>query len=102
MFKFWFRCFYVTVFVFFMMWFVSIITDLKLFSAFDPVSQALSEFDLTDYAFSNLRPDPQVDERIVLVNIGHISRREIANQLNIIRQFKPKVIGIDGFFNCEG
>lgn len=102
MFKFWFRCVYVTVFVFFMLWFVSKVTDLKLFSAFDPISQALGEFDLTDYAFSNLRPDPLVDERIVLVNIGHISRREIANQINIIRQFKPRVIGIDGFFNCEG
>ncbi|MGC4021555.1 MAG: CHASE2 domain-containing protein [Cyclobacteriaceae bacterium] len=85
-----------------MMWFVSKLTDFKLFSAFDPVSQALAEFDLTDYAFSNLRPDPLVDERIVLVNIGHISRGEIANQINVIRQFKPKVIGIDGFFNCEG
>ncbi len=102
MFRFWIRCVYVTLFVFFMMWFVSKLTDFKLFSAFDPVSQALGEFDLTDYAFSNLRPDPKVDERIVLVNIGHISRREIANQINIIRQFKPKVIGIDGFFNCEG
>jgi len=102
MLKFWFRCVYVTLFVYIMMWVVSKITDLKLFSAFDPVSQALAEFDLTDYAFSNLRPLPSPDERIVLVNIGHLSRREIAEQINIIRQFKPKVIGIDGFFDCEG
>lgn len=102
MFNFWFRCVYVIAFVYVMMWVVSKITDLKLFSAFDPVSQALAEFDLTDYAFSNLRPQPTVDERIVLVNIGHISRREIANQINIIRQFKPRVIGIDGYFDCEG
>jgi len=85
-----------------MLWVVSKITDLKLFNAFDPVSQALGEFELTDYAFSNLRPDPTVDQRIVLVNIGHVTRREVANQLNIIRQYKPKVIGIDGFFDCEG
>src|SRR5258706_3090069 len=102
MIKFWFRCVYVIAFVYFMMWVVSKVTDLKLFSAFDPISQALSDFELTDYAFSNLRPQPTVDERIVIVNIGHISRREIANQINIIRQFKPRVIGIDGFFNCEG
>src|SRR5882672_2658127 len=100
--KFWIRCVYVTAFVFFMLWVVSKITDLKLFNAFDPVSQALGEFELTDYAFSNLRPDPTVDQRIVLVNIGHVTRREVANQLNIIRQYKPKVIGIDGFFDCEG
>ncbi len=100
--KFWLQCVYVTVFVFFMMWAVSIISDLKLFNAFDPVSQALSDFEMTDYAFSNLRPEPLVDERIVLVNIGHISRREIAEQIQVIKQFHPKVIGIDGFFNCEG
>jgi CHASE2 domain-containing sensor protein len=85
-----------------MMWVFSGISTLNLFSAFDPVSQALGEFELTDYAFSNLRPSPVVDEKIVLVNIGHISRREIAAQINIIRQYKPRVIGIDGFFNCEG
>lgn len=102
MFKFWFRCVYVIAFVYFMMWAVSGISTLNIFSAFDPVSQALAEFDLTDYAFSNLRPQPTVDERIVIVNIGHLSRREIANQINIIRQFKPKVIGIDGYFDCEG
>ncbi|MBS1681105.1 MAG: CHASE2 domain-containing protein [Bacteroidetes bacterium] len=102
MLKFWFRCVYVTVFVFFMMWFVSKLTDFKLFSAFDPVSQALAEFDLTDYAFSNLRPLPTVDERIVLVNFGHIPRGDIAQQIAIINKYKPKVIGIDSYFNCEG
>lgn len=100
--KFWLQCVYVTVFVFFMLWALSYITDLQLFNAFDPVSQALADFELTDYAFSNLRPDPTPEERIVLVNIGHISRREIAQQIKIISQFHPRVIGIDGFFNCEG
>jgi CHASE2 domain-containing sensor protein len=85
-----------------MLWFVSKLTDFKLFSAFDPISQALGEFDLTDYAFSNLRPDPSVDERIVLVNIGHIPRGAIAQQIAIINKYKPRVIGIDSFFNCEG
>jgi CHASE2 domain-containing sensor protein len=36
------------------------------------------------------------------VNIGELSRRDIAEQIRIISQHKPKVIGIDGFFNCEG
>ncbi|GHM99420.1 hypothetical protein WSM22_09100 [Cytophagales bacterium WSM2-2] len=85
-----------------MMWVVSKITDFKLFSAFDPVSQALSDFELTDYAFSNLRPQPSVDERIVLVNFGHIGRAEIAQQISIISKYKPRVIGIDSYFNCEG
>jgi CHASE2 domain-containing sensor protein len=92
----------ITVFVFFMMWGVSKITDFKFFNAFDPVSQALTDFELTDYAFSNLRRDPTVDQRIVVVNLGMLSRREVAQQIHIISQFKPKVIGIDSYFNCEG
>jgi CHASE2 domain-containing sensor protein len=88
--------------VFFMMWGVSKITDFKFFNAFDPVSQALTDFELTDYAFSNLRRDPTVDQRIVVVNLGMLSRREVAQQIHIISQFKPKVIGIDSYFNCEG
>ncbi len=102
MIKFWFQCIYVTVFVFFMLWMVAIISDLKLFTAFDPVSQALGQFELTDHAFSNLREDPNIDQRIVLVNIGNLSRREIAQELQIISKYKPKVIGIDSYFNCEG
>lgn len=100
--KFWIQSFSITVFVFFMLWGGSKITDLKFFAAFDPISQALSDFELTDYAFSNLRPDPLVDQRIILVNFGNLSRGEVAEQIQIIRQYKPKVIGIDGYFNCEG
>ncbi len=49
-----------------------------------------------------LRDDPNVDENIVIVNIGYLSRREIAEQVQIISKYKPKVIGIDGFFDCRG
>lgn len=99
---FWFRAVYVTAFSFFLMWAFSGLFSLNLFNAFDPVGQALSDFELTDYAFSNLREDPKAEERIVLVNIGHISRAEVAQEINIIRKYKPKVIGIDAFYNCEG
>jgi CHASE2 domain-containing sensor protein len=77
------------------------ITSLNLFSAFDPISTALAEFELTDYVFSKIRPLPLPDDRIVLVNIGP-DRRAMAEQIRIISQHKPRVIGIDGFFNCEG
>ncbi len=98
----WLQALAITVFVFLTLVGVSNITDFKLFSAFDPISQALSDFELTDYAFSNLRPDPSVDERIVLVNFGNLSRREVADQIRVVSQYKPRVIGIDGFYNCEG
>ena len=100
--KFWFQSFIITVFVFFMLWGANQVTDLKIFMAFDTIGQALKDFELTDYAFSNLRPDPLVDERIVLVNIGTLPRRGIAEQIKIISQYKPRVIAFDGFFNCEG
>jgi CHASE2 domain-containing sensor protein len=100
--KFWLQCFFITVFVFGMMWGVDKITDLKMFNAFDPISQALSDFQMTDYAFSQLRKDPLVDQRVVLVNIGELSRREVAQQIYTISQYKPRVIGIDSYFNCEG
>ena len=99
---FWLQCLYITVFVFTMMWGINKITDFKLFNAFDPISQALADFKMSDYAFSKLREDPLVDQRIVMVNIGDLSRRDVAQQINIIRQFNPRVIGIDSYFNCEG
>jgi CHASE2 domain-containing sensor protein len=92
----------VTVFVFLMMAGLQQLTQWKVLSAFDPISQALSEFSLTDYVFSKLRPDPEIDTRIVLVNIGQLSRAEIAQQVNIVSSLGAKVIGIDSFFNCEG
>ncbi len=92
----------VTAFVFLMMWGLQGLSEWKILSAFDPISQALGEFALTDYVFSKIRPDPEIDERIVLVNIGELSRAEIAQQINTVSSLGAKVIGIDSFFNCEG
>ncbi|MEQ1587812.1 MAG: CHASE2 domain-containing protein [Cyclobacteriaceae bacterium] len=92
----------ITVFVFFMMWGVNKAMDFKGLSAFDGMSQAFKEFEITDIVFSQLRPDPLVDQRIVVVNLGVLDRRDVAQQIHIINQFKPKVIGIDSYFNCEG
>lgn len=94
--------FLVTLFVFLTMWGVSGLGDLKLFRAFDPISQALGEFELTDWVFSTFRNQPTPDERIILVNLSQASRRELAQAISIVSQYKPKVIGVDSFFNCEG
>lgn len=100
--RFWLNNLIITCFVFLMMAGTAELFKLKLFNAFDPVGQALADFELTDYAFSNLRPDPTVEERIVLVNIGNLGRIDVAQQVAIISKYKPKVIAIDSFFNCEG
>lgn len=100
--KFWLQSFIITVFVFFMLWAANQMTDLKIFTAFDSVGQALKDFELTNYAFSKLREQPKVDERIVLVNIGTLDRRGLAQEIQAISQYKPRVIGIDILFCCEG
>jgi CHASE2 domain-containing sensor protein len=96
------RGFAVTAFVFLMGWGLSGLGSLNLFSAFDPISQALGEFELTDIVFSHLREDPLTDTTITIVNIGQASRMQIAQMLMAVSQHKPRVIGIDSFFNCEG
>src|SRR5690606_20015920 len=70
----------------------------KLFGLFDPIGQALDDVDFTDLVFSELREIPPANEDIVLVNIGELSRAQIAAQIRIISQYNPKVIGIDSFF----
>src|SRR5690606_24796405 len=57
----------------------------------------------TDITFSRLRLEvPPVDTNIVIVNIGNLSRAEIAMQVRTIAQFKPRVIGVDSYFICPG
>jgi CHASE2 domain-containing sensor protein len=98
--KFWIDCVLATALVFLIMWGILGITNLNVFNAFDSIGQALSDIQLTDYVFSKLRDDPDVDQNIVVVNIGDLSRREIAEEISIISQHKPRVIGIDSFFGC--
>ncbi len=89
-----------TLFVFVTLGGIVQITDLRIFSAFDPLGQALGDMELTDIAFSQLRSDPTIDTNIVIVNIGALPRRGVAEQLRIINKYNPKVIGIDSFFDC--
>jgi CHASE2 domain-containing sensor protein len=91
----------ITVFVFLMMWGFKGVSSLNMFTAFDPISQALGEFELTDWVFSKFRDQPNPDPRIVIVNLGP-NRAAIAQQVNTISACGAKVIGIDSFFNCEG
>ena len=64
----------------------------------NPLSKALSDFELTDVVFSHMRENPGVDDRITMVNIGNLDRRGIAALIEQINTHHPKVIGIDAFF----
>jgi CHASE2 domain-containing sensor protein len=100
--KFWLDCLLATLFVFGAMAGLREVSQLNLLSSFDPLSQSLGDMEMTDITFSQMRDDPQLDTNIVIVNIGNLSRAEIGQQIRVISHFKPKVIGIDGFFDCNG
>lgn len=70
------------------------------FDFLDPVGKALGDVDLTDMVFSQFRNDQRstVDTSIVLVNIGHASRGEIATILDRINEHNPAAVGLDVFF----
>lgn len=97
---FWLDVLLATFLIFFIMWGIFRITQLNFFNAFDSIGRALSDVDLTDYVFWGLREDPTVDESIVVVNIGNLTRREIAEEISIISKYKPRAIGLDMFFDC--
>ncbi len=66
----------------------------------DPIQNTIQDFYITDFAFSKLRNDAgiKVDSNIILVNISTLNRKGIAQELEIISRYQPKVIGLDGFF----
>lgn len=68
------------------------------FSLFDPIGDAIGDVEFTDLVFSEIRETPSVDKNVVLVNIGELSRQEIAQELQIISSYEPAVIGIDSYF----
>jgi CHASE2 domain-containing sensor protein len=96
--KFWVHCVIATAFIFGFMW-----TASKLFAIFDfldPIGDALEGYEVTDQVFSNpqWREVPPADTSVILVNIGTQSRRVIAEQINMINNFNPRVIGLDTYF----
>jgi len=68
------------------------------FSLFDPIGDAIGDVEFTDLVFSEIRENPSVDKNVVLVNIGELSRGEIAQELQIINSYKPAIIGVDSYF----
>jgi CHASE2 domain-containing sensor protein len=63
------------------------------------IEEVFQDFKVTDLYFSNLRNSEEIqkDERIVIVNIGEGSnvRGDIAMQINLIKEGKPRAIGVD-------
>lgn len=96
--KFWLDVILSTIFIFAMMGVLNSFTAFKIFDVFDPIGEALSDMEVTDIVFSQLRDEPVADDRIVMVNMGTLPRPDIGIMLQIISQYNPKVIGMDSFF----
>ncbi len=90
----------------------STLTILALFAAvyyspgnieiFDPIKNAISDFDFTDVVFYSFRNgDTAIDTNIVIINIGNLRRAELAEKIRLINAFEPKVIGLDANFKSE-
>ena len=96
-----------TLFVLGFMYSISLIT---MPSFFEPIEDALEDFELTDLVFSKLSHVSHgedetfkvgafnADTNIVIVNIGKLPREGVAEELRIIAEQKPRIIGIDAFF----
>ncbi len=74
--------------------------DISQANTFDPILRPLQGFSLGDFFFSRITSckDIEKDTNIILVNIGEPDRMNIANQLNIISGYRPKVVAVDVIF----
>lgn len=100
--SFWLDALVATSFTFILMWGIVQVANWNIFKGFDSIGQALGDVELTDYVFNSMRDAPELDTNIVVINIGLLNRRQIAEQVEIVSRFNPKVIGIDIFFDCNG
>ncbi len=66
----------------------------------DPMKLALEDFDFNDIAYSKLKKSENtpIDKRIVIINIGHADREEIAYLIEKTASMGPAVMGLDAFF----
>jgi hypothetical protein len=73
------------------------------FYVLNPMKLALKDFDFNDFAYAKAHKDDsiKVDRRIVIVNTGHLDRAELGFLIEKVNEYKPKVIGLDIYFEGE-
>ena len=87
--------FLVMITAFIMYWIISLIPF--SISKINPYNNVIKDFELTDICFSKFHKSKTAgfDPRIVIVDIGHVDRGQMAEMIKEIVTFKPRVIGID-------
>lgn len=61
-------------------------------------SRAFGDFEFTDIYYSRQLGKRETSKNIILVNVGHVDRAEIAKAIEIVSRQNPKVIGLDMIF----
>lgn len=90
-----------TLFIFGLMGLFKSVSAFRIFDIFDPIADALGDFQVTDIVFSQLREDPIADDRIVLVNIGAESRGTLGIMVDKVNQYNPAALAMDTYFYVE-
>ncbi len=100
---------------------ITIFTSLPIsFELFDPLAMAFEDFEMSDMVYSipeidkknvntggqeiernSFRLKQTADTNIVLVNIQNLNRAQLAQQIDMLNKYNPKVIAIDAFFRNE-
>ena len=74
------------------------------FYVLNPMKTALKDFDFNDMKYAKLVNDDKIkldSTHVTIVNIGKADRGQIAEIINLVSAYKPKVIGLDALFVGE-
>jgi len=72
------------------------------FYVLNPMKLALKDFDFNDIAYAKLEKKAKtIENRFVIVNIGHADREALAYLIEKVSSMQPKVMGLDAFFEGE-
>ncbi len=75
--------------------FYFIVVNISFLNVF---SKAFGDFEFTDIYYSRQLGRAETSRNIILVNVGHTDRAEIAKAIEIVSDQNPKVIGLDLIF----
>ncbi len=67
-------------------------------SILDPFEKAFKDFHFTDIYYSKQLNKTERNNKIIIINVKHANRFEIAQAINKVSNQKPKVIGLDIIF----
>jgi CHASE2 domain-containing sensor protein len=75
------------------------------FYVLNPMKMALKDFDFNDIAYSKGHKGEgktdSIERRVVVVNTGQLDRAELGFLIEKVSAYKPKVIGLDIYFEGE-